>query len=387
MKIRTTLLKKLMISMTACALVMPAAYVQAQEAVTEISTEATEEEFGTVTDVMGREVTVKKNPEKVIAIPWPWPSFIFAVDGSADKICNMSATSLASYKNCMFQILAPGLDDSDGGYIDDSNKNAGIFGTPNVEELAKINPDLVVIYEREADQLLPILEAANIPTVAFGFGGLEDLQSGMKILGEIFGEDAAKNAETITNWHHEAQDLMNERTKDLTDEEKPTCIHLYDANLKVSSSKFVTNMEEMAGAIDVTVQDPSVISGNGTISFEQLLMWDPDIIYLGNFSDHTPDEIYNNEMAGQDWSQLTAVKNHHVYKVPMGLYRWDAPNTEAHLLLEWHAKIQQPELFQDIDLEADVQNFYQTLFQHDVTEDEMAMIFHDDLNAQSEPVR
>ena len=81
-----------------------------------------------------------------------------------------------------------------------------------------------------------------------------------------------------------------------------------------------------------------------------MLRWDPDYILLGNFANHTPDQIYDNIMASQDWSSLKAVKNKHVYKIPMGLYRWDPPSTEAHLLLLWEAKLFHPELFKDIDL-------------------------------------
>ena len=342
-----------------------------------------------VTDVMGRQVEFKDEVNSIIAIPWPWSSFIFAITGSTDKIATMSSTALASYKNCMFQVLAPGLADSDTGFIEDKNKDGGSFGTMNVEEMMKINPDMVIIYKRDAETMLPILESAGIKTVVFDYGDLQEVQDGMKILGGLLGGDSEKNAETMIKWHEDSAKEMDSLFGSLSDDEKPTVLHLYDENLKVVTNSFNTNMIERAGGKNVATEDGSdqTNSANDSVNFEQILAWDPDYIVLGNFSKITPEQIYNNELAGQDWSQLTAVKNKRVYKVPMGLYRWDAPNTEAHLFMEWFAKMLHPDKASSIDLEADTKEYYKTLFNHDVTDDEMKMIYHADLNANSEEIK
>ena len=174
-----------------------------------------------ITDTMGRKVELKKDIRKLIAIPWPWASFIFAVDGSADRIASMSATSLASYKNCMFEVLAPGLDKVNTGYIDDKDRTGGSFGTLNIEEMARLAPDAVIIYKRDARIMLPILEAAGVPTVVFDFGGLKEVQDGMTILGQMLGEKQAKTAATIIAWHKEADKLLKERLAGLDDSQKP----------------------------------------------------------------------------------------------------------------------------------------------------------------------
>ncbi len=340
-----------------------------------------------ITDTMGRKVELKKDITKIIAIPWPWASFIFAVDGSADKIASMSATSLASYKNCMFEVLAPGLDKVNTGYIDDKNRNGGSFGTLNIEEMAKLSPDAVIIYKRDAKVMLPILEAAGVPTVVFDFGGLKEVQDGLVLLGEMLGEKQAKTAETIISWHHEADKLLKERLNGLDESKKPTVLMLRDGKLRLYLSGFSDNMMKQAGGRLATLTPEGKVVSEANINFEQMLRWNPDYILLGNFANHTPDQIYENIMANQDWSSLKAVKNKHVYKIPMGLYRWDPPSTEAHLLLLWEAKMFHPELFKDIDLEQKTREFYKTIFNHELTSQELDMIFHADLNAHSEPIR
>ncbi|MBQ3891763.1 MAG: ABC transporter substrate-binding protein [Mailhella sp.] len=340
-----------------------------------------------ITDTMGRQVELNKDIKKIIAIPWPWASFIFAVDGSADRIASMSATSLASYKNCMFEVLAPGLDKVDTGYIDDKNRDGGSFGTLNIEEMARLAPDVVIIYKRDAKVMLPILEAAGVPTVVFDFGGLKEVQDGMTLLGQMLGEKQAKTAATIIAWHKEADKLLKERLAGLDDSQKPTVLMLRDGKLRLYLSGFSDNMMKQAGARLATLTDEGKVVSEANINFEQMLRWDPDYILLGNFANHTPDQIYDNIMASQDWSSLKAVRNKHVYKIPMGLYRWDPPNTEAHLLLYWEAKLFHPELFKDIDLEQKTREFYKTIFDHELTAEELDMIFHARLNARSEPVR
>ena len=71
----------------------------------------------------------------------------------------------------------------------------------------------------------------------------------------------------------------------------------------------------------------------------------------------------------------------------MGIYRWDPPSTEAHLLLLWEAKMMHPELFQDIDVYAKTAEFYQTIFGYTLTDADYDMIFHTELNANSEPIQ
>ncbi len=340
----------------------------------------------TVTDTMGRTVTLNADVQKIIAVPWPWSSFVFAVDGSAEKISTMSATALASYKNCMFQILAPGLADSDTDFIDDANKDGGSFGTLNVEELIKVNPDVVIIYKRDAEAMLPILETAGIPTLVFDFGGLKEVQDGLRILGQILGDDAAERADQIIAWHEETEALLGEKLKNVAEEDKPSALILNSNTLALYNSEFSNNMLLTAGCRLAATDDGALPTSAKEVSFEQLLAWDPDYIFLTNFFDGKPDDIYNNLMADQNWSQLKAVKNHHVYKIPMGIYRWSPPSTEAHLFLTWLATIFHPELMQDVSLTEMTKEFYSTLFGYDLTEADLNMIYQTELNQNSESV-
>ena len=80
---------------------------------------------------------------------------------------------------------------------------------------------------------------------------------------------------------------------------------------------------------------------------------------------------------------MKAVQNHHVYKVPMGIYRWDAPGVETPLMMKWLATILQPGIFNDIDVRKDTKAFYKDFMHYELSDEDLAMIFADKENQNS----
>ena len=112
------------------------------------------------------------------------------------------------------------------------------------------------------------------------------------------------------------------------------------------------------------------------MDIEQLMAWDPDIIYLTTFSPAMPEDLYSNTIEGFDFSQLSAVKNRQVYKIPLGSYRWYAPSCECSLMLRWMAGIHQPELFTDTDMAAEVSAFMTAFYGHTPTEAQVNVLLN-----------
>lgn len=59
---------------------------------------------------------------------------------------------------------------------------------------------------------------------------------------------------------------------------------------------------------------------------EQIYAWNPDIIFITNFTETQPADLLENKVDGQDWSQVKAVQEGKVYKIPLGIYRWFPPS-------------------------------------------------------------
>jgi len=109
---------------------------------------------------------------------------------------------------------------------------------------------------------------------------------------------------------------------------------------------------------------------------EQIYEWDPDIILITNFSAYLPEDLYNNSIEGHDWSNVSAVKNGQVYKFPLGMYRWFPPASDTPLVLTWLAKTIQPELFADVDMDAEIKDFYKEHYGAELTDEDVQQIYN-----------
>ena len=107
---------------------------------------------------------------------------------------------------------------------------------------------------------------------------------------------------------------------------------------------------------------------------EQMLLWNPDIIYIGNHSDLMPSDLLENKQDGRDWSVINAVKNHQVYKIPIGAYRWDPAGVETPLMVKWAAKIQYPDIFANMDMKEEVKEFFELVYQYELTDEQVSEI-------------
>ena len=61
-----------------------------------------------------------------------------------------------------------------------------------------------------------------------------------------------------------------------------------------------------SGGINVASED---LTGIKETNIEQVYAWNPDKVFITNFNDAIPSDLYENTLCNADWSQLTAVKN------------------------------------------------------------------------------
>lgn len=148
------------------------------------------------------------------------------------------------------------------------------------------------------------------------------------------------------------------------------------------NNNFIHEAIQIGGGANPFEQEANTDS-NKDISMEEVYRINPDIILLSNFDTFIPDDLYENRIPGQDWGTVKAVQNHHVYKVPMGIYRWDAPGVETPLMMKWLATLLQPKIFKDIDVRRDTKAFYKDFMHYDLSDEDLSMIFADKENQNS----
>ena len=109
---------------------------------------------------------------------------------------------------------------------------------------------------------------------------------------------------------------------------------------------------------------------------EQVYKWNPDVIFITNFTQTLPEDLYHNAIGSDDWSTVEAVKKKQVYKLPLGSYRTYTPGIDTPMTLEWMAKTLYPDLFPEFDVKKDVKAYYQDLYGITLTDAQFEAMYH-----------
>ena len=317
-----------------------------------------------VIDQTGAEVTIPGEVNSIVSggiLPYfhTW----YVATNSTKEIVGMHPNSYNAAENSMLAKLSPDVLNASTDFV----KN----GEVNVEELMKINPD---VYFELATNEKTIEQARNSGINTVGIKAIDaaaaeplaTFNSWLTLTGEI--ASTTERADKFIEIGTAVQDEINEKIDGLTAEQKPNALMLYqlsDQAITVSGKNFFGNQWLNAtGANDVAEND---VTGKKDVNMEQIYSWNPEIIYITNFTEIQPEDLYTNTIPGQDWSQA--------YKIPLGIYRWFPPSGDAPLMLKWLANHNQPDLF-DYDMNAEIKSYYKDFYGYDVTDEDVEQILH-----------
>jgi iron complex transport system substrate-binding protein len=240
--------------------------------------------------------------------------------------------------------------------------DSGVEGT-NVEEIAAKNPD-IVFYTGGREETYEALTNAGLTAVAFttamtqDSNAMKNLADWLAQLDKVFNVESGERSAKLIGYNDKVLAEFSAVSASIPDEEKPNAIIIFtlgDDTLQIAggghySDFWLNNSGAKNAAAELERIKP--------VNMEQLQKWNPEVIYITNFSKTMPENLYNNTFAGFDWSEIDAVKNGRVYKIPLGSYRWYAPSNEAGLMLQWMYKHNQPELASGLDIEAEIRSFF-----------------------------
>lgn len=316
-----------------------------------------------IEDQLGKIIELDGVPERVCTTIMPFPYIYYAVVGNSDNLIGCNPSSIAAYEDSALKYMYPELDSANTGFVDTDF-------VVNVEELLTLQPDVVFQWNYMEDEIEK-MEAAGIKVVALQYGSQEDLETWIRIIGKMF--DKEERAEELITYFHENIKEVTNKTDTLTADEIRNILIMSD-NLKVSGNGYANFWVEWAGGNNPAKE----LSGEQlNVNMEQIYEWNPEIIFIGNFTQMQPSDLVENKLDGQDWSVVDAVKNKEVYKIPIGGYRWDPPGVETPLMTKWVAKIQHPELFADMDMREEVTEFYQEVYNFEMTDEILDEILED----------
>ncbi len=249
----------------------------------------------------------------------------------------------------------------------------GDLQSVNMEELLKLNPDVVIITHYAPEEMWKPIEKAGIPVILLSFyvADLEEASKlnptlkdpdkayteGMKeavlILGDVLGRK--DQAEALVSFIEEKRALVAQHLAAISEDARVRC---YMANPELhtyGTGKYTGVIMDRAGGRNVAAE----IKGYQQVNMEQILLWDPEVIFVQARYVGLLDEIANSS----SWQQTSAVRNGRVYLSPEYVKPWGHPCPESFALGElWMAKKLYPQQFEDVDLAAMVEEFYQTFY-------------------------
>ncbi|MDR1021520.1 MAG: ABC transporter substrate-binding protein [Synergistaceae bacterium] len=326
----------------------------------------------TVVDHAGVTVSLPDKIDRIaIASIWPLPSVYCLFEGSAEKLVGIGETSMSAARNSMLAVVMPGIVNVSTGFLRNGNLN--------IEELLKLKPDVVFYNADNPVDNKDTFAKAGIPAVAFstthkGSDTIATLESWVSLLGEVLQQ--GDRASGIVNYGRDVHREITSAIANAQGVKRPRALVLfeYDDNVIVTSGSdaFGEYWLESTGAVNVAHD----LKGYPEINMEQIYKWDPEVIFITNFSPRLAEDLLNNTIEGHDWKNVSAVKKGQVYKFPLGMYRWYPPASDTPLVLKWLATKNQPEMFKDIDMEKEVKDYYKRFYGVDLSQENLYQIFH-----------
>ncbi len=317
-----------------------------------IEAKANAEDLITVTDSLGRAVTVPKNPRYVLC-------------------SGPGSLRLLSYLQCQDKVIA--VDDMEGrrpqfdarpyALANPQFKQLPLFGEfrgrDNPELIVALEPQPEVIFKTFPDMGTNPLELENktgIPVVALSYGDLfgykQDLYKTIRTMAAVMAKEP-RGEEVISFLENSIADLES-RTADIKEETKRSCYiggiafkgpHGFQSTEPAYPPFLFVNAHHVAYDPEKSLQELQ----HADVAKEKIVAWDPDVIFVDLAtlqSDPQVNALYELEH-DPAYGALSAVKNGDVYGVLP--YNWYTRNFGSIIADAYFVgKILYPERFADV---------------------------------------
>ncbi len=265
----------------------------------------------TVTDQLGREVTIETEPKTLASGYYISTSLLIAL-GVQDELVGVEAKA---DKRTIYSLSHP-------------NCRACPASAPPRSltlRLRRADPDLVIVPAKLKDSI-PQMEELGLTVLAVKPEDQDKLYGGIDLLAQATntvarGEELKSAIEDNLLSLHEA----------IGDAEAPTVYMAGNSSVLQTAgpAMYQNYMIENAGGLNAAASVEDTYWAE--VSYEQVLDWDPDYIILASDADYDVDSVLNDAAL----ADCTAVREGHVYQLPHAIEAVDSPCPAA----SWAASI------------------------------------------------
>ncbi len=317
------------------------------------------------TDQNGNKLHFDKSIKSVALFPVPLASFSLSVENNASRIASVHPIAKKNINRGMLAKMIKGASDIPAGGIGDDF-------TPNIEELIKLSPELVVQWGMRGEKIIEPLRKVGLKVALINLKGTEeDPLFWFDMLGKIYEKESkakqilANRAAVRAKVENFAQSLIN----------KPKVLFIFvrDKSYEAAGKNTYFDYEILLSG----GQNAAKFDGFRILNKEEIIVQNPDIILLSNFDELTPSDFFNDKIL----KGVKAVKQKAIYKMPLGGDMWEPPTCESHLAWAWFSVLFSGQ--DHINLKDEMKNSYKLLYEYDLNDEEIAKILRFDLNGES----
>ena len=313
----------------------------------------------TVTDALGRTVTLPQPPGRIVLAGRGVALIadsVYLFPNAASLVAAVSNTSQGTGEPFLAAV--------------DPDFPAKVQFETNVgaEQVAAARPDLVILKSYLQESLGTPLEALGIPVVYLDLETPEQFTRDLATLGILLQQP--DRAAELAAYYRDAVAAVQAPLQDLPADGKPRVLLLYytDRDGEVAfnvppAAWLQTLMVDMAGGTPAW-SDIELGSGWTKVSFEQIAAWDADRIFIIRYTGSAA-EVVDQLAADPQWQELRAVQAGGLTAFPRDYYSWDQPNPRWILGLQWLAAELHPQAFPQFKLADSARQFFRFAYRLD----------------------
>ncbi|MDR0913453.1 MAG: ABC transporter substrate-binding protein [Methanobrevibacter sp.] len=309
-----------------------------------------------ITDMVGRTVSIPAQPEKIVSTSGTLTTILYMI--APDKLSALSS------------------DFNNVSYVPDKYRKLPVIGAwhghgdGNDEALLSLNPDLIIDSPRvrdgvvvQSDLDLIIKKFSPIPVIAVPeTANITNIGDTYDFLGKVYGGDSkASLLKDTLNRYLDLGNQNKEKTKD-----NPVKVYYAQSGDGLTTSPAGSEHAQILDIIgaDNVAKDTGTQAGTFTVSIEQVIKWNPDVIIT------IDSNFYNGIYSNSQWKDINAVKNKKVYLVPEDPYNWFdmPPGSNLIIGIPWALKVVYPEQNTNLDMKKELKEFYSNFYHYDLTD-------------------
>ena len=301
--------------------------------------EMTAETAVTITDHIGREVTIEKEPETIVSGYYISTSLLIALEQD-EKVIGIENDG---DKRPIYGLSAPQLLEVPG---------MGTVKEFDLETCATMTPDLVILPFKLND-MAESLEQLGIPVIFVKPESQELLAETIEMIGKVTkSEEKAEELQSFIN------SKVEELEKAVENVDAPRVYLGGNSSLLSTAGPAMYQHSMIVNAKGQNVAEDLTDTYWAEVAYEQILAWNPEYIILAADAKYTVEDVLNDV----NLQGCTAVQEKRVYQLPRDIECWDSPVPGSVLGNLWLASILHPEAYSVAEYEKSVTEFYETFY-------------------------